>query len=120
MGPHPAEQIVLVIGTGSGKSLIFMVGISVIDTRTTILVLPIVILRGDILRHYYLIGIRPLISSVNIKQSVSLVIVSVEAIYTETFLDYARDLVSRQKLDRIVINKGYLIITTSDYYPCIV
>ena len=82
-----------------------------------ILVLPMVILRGDILRHCYLIGIRPLIWSVDCKQSVSLVIVLVEAVYTETFLDYTRDLVNRQKLDRIVINKGHLTITTSDYYP---
>ena len=59
MGPHPAEQVVLVIGTGSGKSLIFIVGMSVTDTRITILVLLIVILRGDILKHYYLIDIRP-------------------------------------------------------------
>jgi hypothetical protein len=39
--------------------------------------------------------------------------------YTKTFLDYTRGLVSRQKLDRIIIDKGYLTITTSDYYPCI-
>jgi hypothetical protein len=44
---------------------------------------------------------------------------SAEAIYTETFLDYTRSLVSRQKLDRIVIDKGYFTITTSDYRPCI-
>jgi hypothetical protein len=44
---------------------------------------------------------------------------SAEAVCTETFLDYARGLVSRQKLDRIMIDKGYLTITTSDYRPCI-
>jgi len=118
MGPHPAEQVVLVIGTGSGKSLIFMVGASVTDAQTTILVLPMVILRGDMLRRCRLIGIRPLIWSVDIKQSASLVIVSAEAVCTETFLDYARGLVSRQKLDRIVIDEGHLTITTSDYRPC--
>ena len=61
MGPHPAEQVILVIGTGSGKSLIFIIGASVADTRTTILVLLMIILRDDILRYYYLIGIRFLI-----------------------------------------------------------
>lgn len=29
IGPYPAEQVVLVIGTGSGKSLIFIIGVSV-------------------------------------------------------------------------------------------
>jgi hypothetical protein len=119
IGPYPAEQVVLVIGTSSGKSLIFIIGALVADARTTILVLLIVILRGNILRHYYLINIRPLIWLVNIKQSALLVIISAETIYTETFLDYTRGLVSRQKLDRIMINKGHLTITTSDYRPCI-
>ncbi|KFY83054.1 hypothetical protein V500_10195, partial [Pseudogymnoascus sp. VKM F-4518 (FW-2643)] len=49
MGPHPAEQVLLVMGTGSGKSLVFMVGACVADARTTILVLPMVALRGDML-----------------------------------------------------------------------
>jgi hypothetical protein len=83
------------------------------------LVLLIVILRGNILRHYYLIGIRPLIWLVDIKQLALLVIVLVEIMYTETFLDYTHSLVSWQKLDRIMIDEGYLIITTSDYRPCI-
>ena len=71
------------------------------------------------LRHCHLIGIWPLIWSVNIKQSALLVIVSAEAVCTETFLDYACGLVSRQKLDRIVIDEGHLTITTSDYCLCI-
>ncbi len=44
IGPYLAEQVVLVIRTGSNKSLIFIVGASVVDARTTILVLPMVIL----------------------------------------------------------------------------
>jgi superfamily II DNA helicase RecQ len=44
--------------------------------------------------------------------------VSAEAACTESFLDYARTLVSRQQLDRIVIDEGHLTITTSDYRPC--
>jgi hypothetical protein len=71
------------------------------------------------LRRYHLISIRPLIWLVDYKQLALLVIMLAEAIYTKTFLDYARGLVSRQKLDQIVINKGHLTITTSDYRPCI-
>jgi hypothetical protein len=78
-----------------------------------------VILRDNILRYCYLISIRLLIWSVDIKQSASLVIILAEAMCTKTFLNYTRGLVSRQKLDRIVIDKGHLIITTSDYCLCI-
>jgi hypothetical protein len=59
--PYPAEQVVLVIRISSSKSLIFIIGALVADTRTMILVLLIVILRDNILRYYYLVGIRLLI-----------------------------------------------------------
>lgn len=49
MGPQPAEQVVLIIGTGSGKTMVFQVGTAVADAQTTILVLPAVALRGDML-----------------------------------------------------------------------
>jgi len=39
MGPQPAEQAVLVIGTSSSKTLVVMVGAAVADAGTTILIL---------------------------------------------------------------------------------
>lgn len=118
MGPRPAEQVVIVIGTGSGKSLIFMVGASVADARTTILVLPMVALRVDMLRRFHQVGIRPSIWPANTKESASVVIVSAEAACTQAFLEYAHLLVSRQELDRIVVDECHLTITASDYRPC--
>ena len=40
---------------------------------------------------------------------------SAEAACTEGFLEYIRLLVSRQQLDRIVVDECYLIITAGDY-----
>ena len=118
MGPQPAEQVVLVMGTGSGKTLVFLVGTALPDARTTLLILPAVALRGDLLRRYYLIGIRPLIWSIGSRQSALLVIVSAEAACTESFLEYAHGLVRQQKLDRIVFDEGHLTITAHDYRLC--
>jgi len=118
MGPQPAEQVVLVIGTGSGKTLVVMIAAAIADAGTTILVLPMVALRGDMLRRFHEVGIRPLIWSVDCKRSASLVIVSAEAVCTQGFLEYCHVLVSKQKLDRIVIDEGHLTITASDYRPC--
>jgi hypothetical protein len=39
LGPQPAEQVVLVFGTGSGKILVVIIGAATTDARTTILVL---------------------------------------------------------------------------------
>jgi superfamily II DNA helicase RecQ len=118
MGPQPAEQVVLVIGTGSGKTLVVMIGAAIADAGTTILVLPMVALRGDMLRRFHQVGIRPLIWSIDCKRSASLVIVSAEAVCTQGFLEYCHLLINRQQLDRIVIDESHLTITASDYRPC--
>jgi hypothetical protein len=118
MGPQPAEQVVLVMGTGSGKTLIVMIGTAVADARTTILVLPMVALRVDMLRRFSLVGIQPVIWSVDCRRSASLVIVSAEAVCTQGFLEYAHALVQQQKLDRIVLDECHLTITANDYRPC--
>jgi hypothetical protein len=44
-----------------------------------------------------------------------LVIVSAETACIQGFLEYYHILVSKQKLDCIIIDKGYLTITASDY-----
>lgn len=61
IGPRPAEQLVLVIGTGSGKTLLVIISAAAANAGTTILVLPIVSLRTNMLRHFHEVGIRPLI-----------------------------------------------------------
>jgi superfamily II DNA or RNA helicase len=118
MGPQPAEQVVLVIGTGSGKTLVVMISAAATDTGTTILVLPIVALCADMLWHFCEVGIWPLIWSVDCKQSASLVIVTTEVVCTEHFLDYTHRLVKCQRLDWIVIDKCHLSITANDYQAC--
>jgi hypothetical protein len=118
MGPQPAEQVVLVIGTGSGKTLGVMIGTAMSEATTTILILPMVALRADMLRRFHAVGIRYLVWSVDCKQTASLVIVSAEAACSQSFLEYAHVLVSKQKLDRIVLDECHLTITASDYRPC--
>jgi superfamily II DNA helicase RecQ len=61
MGPQPAEQVVLVIGTGSGKTMVVMIGAAIANASIIVLVLPMVALRGDMLRRFHEVGIRPLV-----------------------------------------------------------
>src|SRR5271167_2648024 len=61
IGSQPAEQVVLVIGTGSGKTLVIMISAAIADTGTIILVLPIVALQGNMLRHFHKVSIWPLV-----------------------------------------------------------
>lgn len=117
VGLQAAEQVVLVLGTGSGKSLLFMVGASVSDALTTILILPMVALRQEMLRRCREVGIRPLVWSVGCRNAAQLVIVSAEAACTQGFLEYAQGLVGQQRLDRVVIDECHLTVTASDYRP---
>jgi Lhr-like helicase len=118
LGPRSAEQVVLVLGTGSGKTLVFLVGAAIADAGTTILVLPAVALRGDMIRRCHQVGIRPLIWTLDCRQSASLVIVSAEAACTQSFLEYAHRLVNSQELARIVVDEAHFTITANDYREC--
>lgn len=62
--------------------MVVMIGVAIADAETTILVLPMVALRGDMLRRFHEVGIRSLIWSVDCQRSASLVIVSAEAACT--------------------------------------
>lgn len=53
IGLQPAEQVVLVIETGSSKTLVVMIGATIANARTIILVFSIVVLRGDILKRFH-------------------------------------------------------------------
>jgi Orsellinic acid/F9775 biosynthesis cluster protein D/Helicase conserved C-terminal domain/DEAD/DEAH box helicase len=115
LGPQRAEQVIVILATGSGKTLIIILGVMLADARTTILILPLVALRNDMLRRFDEAGIKPLIWTPVIMRSASLVIVSVEAACSEQFVGYAQRLVMQQQLDRIIIDECHLTVTASDY-----
>jgi hypothetical protein len=118
LGPRPAEQVMLVAGTGAGKTLVAMLSATVADARTTLFILPMVALRGDMLRRCREAGIRPLVWSVGSREAAPLVLIAAESACTEQFLDYAKGLALRQQLDRIIVDECHLTITASDYRPC--
>ncbi|KJK84805.1 hypothetical protein H633G_11408 [Metarhizium anisopliae BRIP 53284] len=113
MGRHAAEQVVVVLATGSGKTLIAMVGAALDGAGTTIVVLPAVALRENMLDRLGKVGIKTIVWEPGQLKSAPLVIVSAEAACTITFLDYAQRLQSRQRLDRVIIDECHLTITAA-------
>jgi superfamily II DNA helicase RecQ len=61
LGSQRAEQVVIILATGSGKTMIILVGVSLAEARTTILVVPLVALRNDLLGRFSKAGIQPLL-----------------------------------------------------------
>lgn len=103
-----SEQIVAILPTGAGKSMLFLVPCSLPGAATAILVVPLVALRGDLLRRTARVGIDDLEWLPGERREAHLVIVSVEAAGTKDFMTYAQQLVARQRLDRIVVDECHL------------
>jgi superfamily II DNA helicase RecQ len=114
------EQVVAILPTGAGKTALVMVPCTLPDAGITVLVLPLVSLRGDLLRRIQELGIDHLEWLPGERREASLVLISVEAASTKDFLKYAQSLVTQQKLDRIVIDECHLTVTAAEYRPSIV
>jgi superfamily II DNA helicase RecQ len=114
------EQVVAILPTGAGKSLLFMLPCTLPDAGVTILVVPLVSLRGDLLRRLRELNIDHLEWLPGERREAGLVLVTVEAASTKDFLQYAQTLIAQQKLDRIVVDECHLTITAVDYRPAMV
>ena len=97
------EQVVAILPTGAGKSMLFMLPCTLSDAGITILVVPLVSLRGDLLRRLALLQIDHLVWLPGERREAALVLVTVEAASTKDFRAYAKTLIAQQRLDRIVV-----------------
>jgi len=88
------EQVVVILPTGAGKSLLFMLPCTLPGTGITILVVPLVALRGDLLRRLRELQIDHIEWLLGEKRESGLVLVTAEAASTRDFLKYARALIS--------------------------
>lgn len=96
MGPDAAEQVVVVLATGSGKTLIAMAAAALKGAGTTVMVLPAVALRGNMLERLDKVGLKTMLwAPGRSTKSAHLVLVSAEAACTTSFLEYAYRLESR-------------------------
>jgi len=114
------DQVVAILPTGAGKSLLFMLPCTLPDAGTTILVVPLISLRGDLMRRVVELQIGYLEWLPGETRDAPLVFVSVEAAGTKEFLKYARSLLAQQKLDRIVVDECHLTVTAVEYRPSMI
>jgi superfamily II DNA helicase RecQ len=83
------EQVVTVLPTGAGKSLLFMLPCMLPDAQVTILIVPLVSLRGDLLRRIQALKIDHLEWTPRERREVALIIVSIKVASTRDFFKYA-------------------------------
>jgi superfamily II DNA helicase RecQ len=115
LGPRASEQVVVVLGTGSGKSLLLMVGAAMEGAGTTIVILPTVALRTNMIQRVRGMGIRTVEWSPGQTRTAPLVFASAEAACSADFSNYVARLQTTQVLDRIIVDEAHLTITASRY-----
>lgn len=114
------EQVVVVLGTGEGKSMLFMLPCVLPDAGITILILPLVSLRGDLLRRVRELAIDHWIWTPHEARTAPLVFVSAEAAGTKAFRAYAYRLAATGDLGRIVLDEAHFTVTASEYRAAMV
>ena len=90
------------------------------DARTTIVILPLISLRVDLIRRMSDLEIDYLEWLPGEQREAQLIIVTVEAACTKDFLRYAQALIAEQKLDRIVVDECHLTVTAARYREAMV
>ena len=92
-----------------------MVGACLEGAETTILILPTVALRANMLAKLDVMNIRYHVWQPGSKKAAPIVLVSTEAAITLAFKEYANRLLQQQRLDRIVIDECHLTLTARSY-----
>ena len=115
---HSRDRDVLaVLPTGGGKSMLFLVPSALEKDLITVVVCPLVALSNDMKNRFARFGIRFAAWSERHNDDFQILIVSIETASTNDFLDFLNQLALRSVLARIVIDEAHIILTSAEYRP---
>jgi superfamily II DNA helicase RecQ len=104
-----------ILATNKGKTLSYFLTAALATSNITVVVLPLVGLKQDVLRRAKEYNI-PCCIYENSNTFLNLTLVSIETILLSTqFNNSLTKLISYNKIDRIIVDKCHLIITSSNY-----
>jgi superfamily II DNA helicase RecQ len=103
-----------VLPTSIGKSLSYLLTSSLSISKVTIIILPLVGLKLDILRRASEFNI-PCSNFEETREFKNITLISIETIIKDSFISLVQALINNNSLDRIVFNKCYLLISSSSY-----
>jgi superfamily II DNA or RNA helicase len=108
-------QLVVILPPGAGKSMLFLLPAAMPYSGCTVLILPLVALRTDMVRRLQESSVDYVVWTPDCVGDARLVLVTVEAAGSSSFVAYAQRLLSQQRLDRLVFDECHLIITSAEY-----
>ena len=105
------SPVVAVMPTGAGKSMLFMLPAWVEQGGTTVVVVPLIALRGDMMRRCKKLGIACAEwESRHPPDGAAVVLVTPESAVGETFMTFLNRLRATRQLDRIVIDECHVVL----------
>lgn len=105
------SPVVAVMPTGAGKSMLFMLPAWAEQGGTTIVVVPLIALRGDMKRRCEKLGISCAAwDSRRPPDAAAVVLVTPESAVTEAFATFVNRLRATRQLDRIVIDECHVVL----------
>ena len=109
--------LVVVLPTGGGKSLLYMVPACFEDPGVTIVVVPYRALIADTVDRVRKAGVDCLEWTASEVNPAAVVVVSADRVGSGHFLDYASLLSGQKLLRRVVVDECHLAFTSSDWRP---
>lgn len=107
------SPIIVVMRTGGGKSLMFMLPASVKDAGTTVVVTPLIALKQDMQRRCRELGLECAEWDTRRKmRDCCILLVTPESAISKGFMTYMRKLQVMDRLDRIVIDECHILLNT--------
>jgi superfamily II DNA helicase RecQ len=105
------SPVVAVMPTGGGKSLLFMLPAFAEQGGTTVVVVPLIALRGDMKRRCQKLGISCVEwESRHPPDAAAVVLVTPESAVGEAFTTFLNRLQATRQLDRIVIDECHIVL----------
>jgi len=107
------SPVIVVMRTGGGKSLMFMLPASIKDAGTTVVVTPLIALKQDMQRRCRELGLECVEWDARRKMHDScILLVTPESAISQGFMNYMRKLKAMDRLDRIVIDECHILLNT--------
>ncbi|KAH0548035.1 hypothetical protein GP486_008223 [Trichoglossum hirsutum] len=107
------SPIILVMRTGGGKSLMFMLPASIREAGTTVVITPLIALKQDMQRRCRELGLECIAWSARRKiHDTCILLVTPESAVSQGFMNHLRKLQAMDRLDRIVIDECHVLLNT--------
>jgi superfamily II DNA helicase RecQ len=111
------NQLFVILPTGKGKSLTFMLPAMQSHAETTVVITPLVALAEDLLRRCKATGIDAIIYGRGVNRSARIVVIVTETVISGSCLQFIRDLYLTKCLDRIVFDECHKLLHDQGFRP---